>query len=254
MPFPRRRTAFTALLLVTAMTAGAQQRNDPLRFVRWPMDDARGLVSGISVPAVIGAAGFGLAVYGLSHYDRQAVDGLEDLRGTTAMSVAEQFGNPRVVYPMAVLVFAGALLSGEDRFQDTAFTSLEALVFSNALTGMIKLSVGRARPNANRGPGSFEPFSGHVAFPSGHATTAFAALSPWFLAYPGPATAGLLVIAGATAVSRMANDYHWLSDVVTGSAIGFTMAWVLTRRHVRLGSVVVEPAITARSASVRIRI
>jgi len=255
MPVRRPRAALAVLILAALLPAGtapAQSRNDPLRFIRWPVDDARGLVSGISVPEVIGAAGVGLVVFGLSHYDRPAVDGLEGLRGTTAMSVAEQLGNPRVVYPMAVLVFTGALLSGKDRFQETAFTSLEALVFANAVTGLIKLSVGRSRPNANLGPGSFEPFSGRVSFPSGHATTAFAALTPWFLSYPGPATAGLLVLAGATAVSRMANDYHWLSDVVAGSAIGFTMAWALTRRHVRLGSVLVEPAITMRSASVRI--
>ena len=87
----------------------------------------------------------------------------------------------------------------------------------------------------------------------GIATTAFAALSPWFLYYPGPVTAGLLVLAGATAFSRMATNEHWLSDVMAGSAIGFTTAYALSRRHVRIGSARIEPGISANAVSVAVR-
>jgi membrane-associated phospholipid phosphatase len=237
----------------SARPAAARQQPDPLRFVVWPVEDVTGLVAGISWPEMIGAAGFGLVTLAASRFDRPVTGRAARIRDGAPFRVVREFGDVRVVLPMGIVVFTGALLSGDDRFQDAAFTSVEAVVFAMTVTGLLKVATGRARPYQDLGPGSFEPLSGRYSFPSGHSATAFALLTPWFLYYPGPATAGLLVLAGATAFSRMVTNRHWLSDVVVGSAIGSATAYALSRRHVRVGGLRVTPGLAANSVRIDVR-
>jgi len=98
----------------------------------------------------------------------------------------------------------------------------------------LKGLTGRSRPfvTADSSPRDFKFFGGftnanRVSFPSGHATTAFAAaaavtagnrsLVPRSTRIVGP-----LMYGGATMVglSRMYHNKHWASDVVLGAAIG----------------------------------
>lgn len=77
----------------------------------------------------------------------------------------------------------------------------------------IKYSVDRLRPDGSR----------YNSFPSGHTATAFMSAtmlhkeygwrSPWF-------SIGGYTAAAITGVSRICNNSHWLSDVVTGAAVG----------------------------------
>lgn len=77
----------------------------------------------------------------------------------------------------------------------------------------VKPLVGRLRPDG----------SDHRSFPSGHTATAFmtAAMlqheygwkSPWF-------SIGGYTVAAVTGLSRICNNRHWLSDVVTGAGVG----------------------------------
>jgi membrane-associated phospholipid phosphatase len=91
--------------------------------------------------------------------------------------------------------------------------------------------VGRFRPSDSGDQYVFKPFSSHDAFPSGHATVAFALAAcladeihrPW-------ATAFLYAGATGTAWSRLNDDKHWLSDVLAGAAVGITAAKVIKGR------------------------
>jgi membrane-associated phospholipid phosphatase len=244
--------AFSAMV-PSARPADGRQQPDPFRFVTWPVQDVTGLIAGVSYRELIGAAGFGLVTLAASRFDRPVTERAARIPDGGPIRVVREFGDVRVVLPLGVVVFTGALLSGDDRFQDAAFTSLEAVVFAITVTGLVKVATGRARPYRELGPGSFEPFSGRHSFPSGHSATAFALLTPWFLYYPGPATAGLLALAGATAFSRMVTNRHWLSDVMVGSAIGSATAYALTRRHVRVGGVRVTPGIAANAILIDVR-
>lgn len=211
--------------------ATAQRRDDPLRFLRWPVQDAAGLVSGFSGAEWIATAGAGAGLLFLSRYDRPLTEEVAGFTEGTHVTVIEEFGNVKVVRPMATVILLGAFMSGDDRFQDAAFTSLQAVIYSNLVTNLLKTAVGRSRPYEEEGPSSFEPFAGGTSFPSGHSTTAFAFLTPWFLYYGGVAGGALLVVATATAFSRMATNFHWFSDVVGGSAVGYLTARALVRRH-----------------------
>ena len=108
---------------------------------------------------------------------------------------------------------------------------LASLLLAGVTTGSIKELVGRVRPDDTRDPYLFRPFTRHDAFPSGHATVAFALAgslseeihNPW-------ASAALYTAAAGTAWSRVNDQKHWTSDVVAGAAIGITSAKLIEGR------------------------
>lgn len=259
MPHPPtfRNTLRAALLLAAAglsvAPAAAQLRPDPLRFVTWPVEDAVGLVADVDATDALYVAGFGAALFALSRLDEPLTDRAVGITEGRHVRIVEEFGNAKVVRPMGIVLFTGALLSGDHRFQDAAFTSLEAVLVANLVTNSLKSIMGRSRPYQDRGAGVFDPFSGDRSFPSGHATTAFAFLTPWALYYPGPASAGLLVLATATSFSRIATNQHWFTDVLGGSAVGFMTAYALTRRHLRIGSTRIRPTLGPGAVTLEMR-
>lgn len=136
-------------------------------------------------------------------------------------------------------VIGGALyvvgLAGHfGRIEDLGWHGTEAVVLADGITYVLKGALGRSRPYVT-GDSSAHDFGfgkgftngDRQSFPSGHATTAFAAAaavtnettrwwpnSTWIV--------GPLMYGGATAValSRMYHNKHWASDVVMGAAIG----------------------------------
>jgi len=87
-----------------------------------------------------------------------------------------------------------------------------SLVIMSGVTQGLKHVVSRQRPDGNR-----------HSFPSGHTGTAFLTAtmlhkeygwrSPWW-------SIGGYTVAAFTGISRIMNDRHWMSDIVTGAAIG----------------------------------
>ncbi|HEU4630123.1 MAG TPA: phosphatase PAP2 family protein [Gemmatimonadaceae bacterium] len=95
---------------------------------------------------------------------------------------------------------------------------------ADAVTAVLKPTVGRARPRAELGPHDFRAFTtgdDRGSFPSGHATHAFAlaagiaeeAHRPWV-------TAVAYGTAALVGWSRIHADAHWASDVVAGAVVG----------------------------------
>ena len=91
----------------------------------------------------------------------------------------------------------------------------------------LKVIFGRVRPRDEPDdPFTFDPFSGHGSFPSGHTTITFAAA----VALDRETTSGWvpwIVYPAATMVgwSRVQDLDHWASDVVAGAAIGGWVSW-----------------------------
>jgi membrane-associated phospholipid phosphatase len=143
-------------------------------------------------------------------------------------------GNGRIAFVVTGATYGVASLAEYDELADPAGRVLVSLVAAGIANGMLKASLGRARPRMERGPTEFRPFAmenGWQSFPSGHATTAFAlatAISvemdrPWVTA---------LTFSGASLVawSRGHEDQHWASDVVAGAAVGTIVAYHTSRR------------------------
>ena len=100
------------------------------------------------------------------------------------------------------------------------FDMLRALIVSQALTQGIKYVGQRDRPTGEC-----------CAFPSGHSSAAFATASVLerHLGYRGAWPT--FVVAGYVAASRLADNRHFLSDVVFGSALGIASGWTVVGRH-----------------------
>ncbi len=140
--------------------------------------------------------------------------------------------------PGAYFIGGGLYLIGRigkfDRVADLGWHGTEAILVSDALTVLLKGSLGRARPyvSADTNPRDFKPFKGfsssdRQSFPSGHTQTAFAAAAAvtaetgrWWP--KSTYVIGPVMYTGASLVglSRMYHNKHWASDVVLGAAIG----------------------------------
>lgn len=86
---------------------------------------------------------------------------------------------------------------------------------------VVKRWIGRVRPS-DAGPFAYEPFSwrpDYASFPSGHATTAFAALVAFGLVFPR-LRPFLWVYALLIAASRVMVSAHYPSDVIAGAVCG----------------------------------
>jgi membrane-associated phospholipid phosphatase len=86
---------------------------------------------------------------------------------------------------------------------------------------VIKRWIGRVRPSG-AGPFAYEPFSWrpeYASFPSGHVTTAFAALVAFGIIFPRIRPV-LWVYALLIAATRVMVSAHYPSDVIAGAAFG----------------------------------
>ena len=125
------------------------------------------------------------------------------------------------VLPLAGISLAGlSWLAQRDSTQgDVGFTAVTAGITAVAAAQVIKLAVDRARPTANLGAGNFgDTNRGRSAFPSGHATLAWAVLTPYAEHYDAPWLNGVAALSNA---SRVIGRKHWFSDTVGGALLGY---------------------------------
>lgn len=127
---------------------------------------------------------------------------------------------------------------------DLGFHTVEAISVGGLATKIFDGLAGRARPFVVGDTNATDFRFGHGfgdhrrdSFPSGHATSGFAFAStvtseserwwphaPWVV---GPVMYGAATLSG---LSRMYNDRHWASDIVSGAAIG-TFAGIKVVRY-----------------------
>ncbi len=251
-----------AMLIVTIHVWSAEttqgQDEGAKRFLRWAHQDAFSLMRDVSMNAAFITSATTVVLLPSSRLDdsvlREVQAGYDGALGSY-LRATNKMGGPTVL-PATVGIFGATLVVGDKRLQDAAFTSMQSVMFAGAITSMLKFTFGRYRPNADDGPYRFDSFSRHSSFPSGHATLAFAVVTPWVLYYPNVATYTLFALSTGTAVARIALDKHWPTDVLAGAAIGFLTARYLTNRHLRDArlrpKVGVSPAISDAGTGVQL--
>lgn len=156
-------------------------------------------------------------------------------------------------FVIGIGLYSYGKLRNNARAADLGLHGTEALFFGAQLGNLLKGIVGRARPYVDvDNPHDYSWFRGfregtdYKAFPSGHTISAFAAAAavtsetkrwwPRSVWVVGPVMYG-----GAAAVgwSRMFDNKHWASDVLTGAAIGtFTGLKVVQWHHMNPGNAI----------------
>ncbi|HEX9659801.1 MAG TPA: phosphatase PAP2 family protein [Rhodothermales bacterium] len=221
-------TAFMIVLTLCSKTSA--QGAD--HFLDWSYQDASHLLEHhFPTMLLVGAGGAAFVAAG-SYVDEPILNGVQSVldRDNLVVKITNELGG-RYAVAAPIAIFAAATATGDSKLQDAAFTSVQAIVYASAVTSILKEAAGRHRPEEGAGARRFEPFSGHHSAPSGHATIAFALLTPWIYYYDHPATYSLMILGVGTSLSRIALDQHWPTDVITGGAIGFLMARFLSKRH-----------------------
>jgi membrane-associated phospholipid phosphatase len=225
-----RRAAWIALLGTQASTAFAQidATSHPPPLFTW----RDGVLAG----------GFVVATILTRPIDKRAAVSLQDsLRQRNSIYHKSAAIVRNIALPGSTIIgptmYAAGRLAHNDKLAQVGLYGTEELVVG-ALTGtLLKDTFGRARPFVDTtGPNpddwqllrGFHGGESYRSFPSGHSTAAFAAAaavsaetSRWWpeLTYFG---IGPILYGGAAAVglSRMYNNRHWASDVITGAMIG----------------------------------
>ena len=109
-------------------------------------------------------------------------------------------------------------------WRETGREVLTALAISGAFGEVLKIGIGRYRPYADKGPGTFNPLSINdesASFPSGHTLTAFTMSTVLAKRIDNPyVSCGLYMMAFLTGTERIYSDNHWLSDVIMGAILG----------------------------------
>ncbi|WP_088335315.1 phosphatase PAP2 family protein [Methanopyrus sp. KOL6] len=133
---------------------------------------------------------------------------------------------PHVAFELIGLIFSGWILFPSslilmlfDRL--LGFHVLEALVLSTVSSEILKVVVGRPRPEREgRTPWGY-------SFPSTH-TTRVASLIPVFWKLSPNLGIIVVVVAIIVAISRVLSRAHYPSDVVAGFFLGYAMGWFVT--------------------------
>jgi membrane-associated phospholipid phosphatase len=104
------------------------------------------------------------------------------------------------------------------------------ITFSGFLSWFIRSIDGRFRPTHTDGANHWELFRGfdwqvkNLSFPSGHATLAFAAAATLTYAFPKFRIV-YISLAILTGISRVVQQAHFWSDVLSGATLGWSIAW-----------------------------
>ena len=142
----------------------------------------------------------------------------------------ERVGKASTAIPVAMglgtaLLYTG--LAGESA-ASTADISLRAAALTLGTNLLTRFAIGRARPFEEKGNSSlngFAPDAVQSGFASNHVAIAFALATPFAQEHKMP---WLYALAASTALGRVQQREHWLSDTVAGAMMGYAIGSLLT--------------------------
>src|ERR1051326_715744 len=134
------------------------------------------------------------------------------------------------------LIAAGFYLYGraahDARAKETGILAGEALIDTGIVVGVFKGTLRRARPSEDDSRGKF--FNGGAAFPSGHSSGSWALAAVVANEYGRNRRLvrfGAYGFAAAVGLARYTGRAHFLSDILVGSAIGYSTGRFVYMKH-----------------------
>ncbi|HWE43375.1 MAG TPA: phosphatase PAP2 family protein [Gemmatimonadaceae bacterium] len=240
--FVHLRVLLPILLALAATPLAAPAQSDTTRRSADPLFTRR--------DAVVGAA-FVVGTVALLPFDKRLSEQFQRPSNHPRGFVASLDSAFRLTAAPGALLIGGTMyavgrIAHIERAADLGLHGTEALLVGSAVGGLIKGTLGRARPYAVKDSNAYDfklgrgftKGSPYSSLPSGHTAAAFAAAaavtaetSKW---WPHQKLLiGTAMYGGATmvALSRMYDDKHWASDVVLGAAIGTFSGWKVVQYH-----------------------
>ena len=161
---------------------------------------------------------------------------VKDNRSSTTDTIAnifEPFGNTTFTLPGLAAFYIFSYVNENAKAKRTTLIATESLFITSLYTTVLKFSFGRHRPSTGDDSTSFDWFSKHNSFPSGHTSSMFAIATVVANEYEKtpyikPLSYGLATLTG---LSRINDEKHWASDIFLGAALGYFTAKTLLRLH-----------------------
>ncbi|GGD92381.1 phosphatase PAP2 family protein [Maribacter cobaltidurans] len=135
----------------------------------------------------------------------------------------ELYGSPENNYIATTGVYLTGLFLKNEKLRRTGVLLIASATSAGLLQQVLKSAVGRARPLAELGKDTFDPFNSSRnfhSFPSGHAILAFTNAYAIAKQFKNPwLKAGIYTVGAIPGISRVWDGQHWLSDMVFAFAI-----------------------------------
>jgi len=155
--------------------------------------------------------------------------------GDMVAEIGNLYGSKEFTIALSLLTYGTGVAFGAEKVRDTGIMLTDLLLTVLLVQQPLRIVVGRARPLANEGNLSFNPFTvddKYASFISGHSWSAVGISvilsrqinNRW-------ASIGLATLSFTTVVSRMYVDKHWLSDVIMGGGMGYYAANTIVSWH-----------------------
>ncbi|MEI7595341.1 MAG: phosphatase PAP2 family protein [Bacteroidota bacterium] len=147
-----------------------------------------------------------------------------------AKYMLQPLGNAFYVYPAVLATMGVACLTHNKKLAFLSLTSTKSLIFTGLTTQMIKYAAHRSRPYESNGNshiwGGPSLDSQHHSFVSGHSSTAFSLATSIASVYNDMPLVKWTAYSLATCVelSRVYDNKHWSSDVISGAALGYAIS------------------------------
>lgn len=171
----------------------------------WKLEYTRTLVAGVALTRIA------------RHYDGPA--GGDAARSwAETVDIGDSYGNGLYLAGFTALVWGYGSLSGHKELRQTGYSMMEGLLLDAVVVNTLKTAIGRSRPDG----------SDNRSFPSGHTTAAFTISTilvrrhGWGIGLPA------VGLATFTAIARMEDKRHYLSDVVAGATLGVAVGQLVT--------------------------
>lgn len=163
-----------------------------------------------------------LAFGGVVALNGSAMDGPSSARMSSSslaspFMAGETIGGARLQIAGAAATYAIGRLTGSDRAAAIGGDLLRAQFVTQAITGVVKMSVRRGRPDGTE-----------FSFPSGHSSVSFASATVLQQHLGWKAGIPAYAVASYVAASRIHDKRHYLSDVVFGAAVGIAAGRTVT--------------------------
>ncbi len=208
----------------TPEEAAARTCDDGRRTLkRFPVNVLRG-AAGVFAPESVRPLLVGSVLAGTgSLLDDEVQDAFADEDDVFADFSGDNMG-PAELGVVTLGLFIGGRFSDDLRFRAMTYDLSVAATVNLGYTSALKAMVNRERPNGGD----------EDSFPSGHTSNAFALASVASAHYGKKVGIPAYAVASAVGVNRLRSDHHWLSDVVSGAALGTIVGWAVVRQNDRL--------------------
>lgn len=132
-------------------------------------------------------------------------------------------------------LYAGGYLFKSDKAMVLAQLTFESLMLTGVATNFMKYVSGRSRPHETNplNAHSWSGLGGNSSFWSGHTATVFSMASVFSSYYSDKPWVGVTAysLASLAGISRIADERHWVSDVVVGATIGTVIGQMVVRNY-----------------------